>query len=233
MSTISPPGFTQATVGKKVLMAITGVSVIGFLVIHLLGNLQIFIGQAQLNKYAETLQSLGTLKWAFRSVIALFFAVHIWEGLVLWLANRKARPVSYTKETTLEASIASRTMIYTGIIILLFVAYHLLHFTLLSIYPEYQHIPLIDGHFDVYSMVILGFSKPIISAIYIAAIAFMAFHLSHASSSFFQTLGLTNPKILKFLKVASNLFSIIIFIGYASIPLAVLMNIITLTGGGH
>ncbi len=233
MSTISPPGFTQATVGKKVLMAITGISIVGFVVIHLIGNLQIFAGQEQLNTYAETLQSMGALKWGFRSVIALFFAVHIWKGTILWLENKKARPVSYAKENTLEASVASKTMIYTGITIFLFVCYHLAHFTLLLSDPSYHNLPLVDGRFDVYSMVILGFSEPIISAIYIAAIASMSLHLSHATSSFFQTLGLTNPTILQRLQIMSNLFALSIFIGYVSMPIAVLMNIITLTGGGH
>ena len=233
MSTNSPPGFTQATVGKKVLMAITGISIVGFVVIHLIGNLQIFAGQEKLNTYAEMLQNMGAFKWGFRSVIALFFAVHIWKGTVLWLENKKARPVSYAKENTLEATFASRTMIYSGITILLFVAYHISHFTLLDCHPEYQNLPLVDGRFDVYSMVILGFSEPLISAIYIAAIAMMSFHLSHATSSFFQTLGLTNPNILKKLQMMSQLFAIVIFIGYVSMPIAVLMNIITLSGRGH
>ncbi len=233
MSTNSPPGFTQATVGKKVLMAITGLSIIGFLVIHLIGNLQIFAGQEQLNKYAETLQSMGALKWGFRSVIALFFVVHIWKGVVLWLENKKARPVSYTKENTLEATFSSKTMIYTGIMILLFVAYHISHFTLLDCHPEYENLPLVDGRFDVYSMVILGFSEPLISAIYIAAIAMMSLHLSHATASFFQTFGIVNPNSLKILKKISTIFAILIFLGYVSMPIAVLMNIITLSGGGH
>ncbi len=233
MSTNSPPGFTQATVGKKVLMAITGISIVGFVVMHLIGNLQIFIGQEALNKYAEMLQSLGALKWAFRGVIAFFFAVHIWKGFFLWLENKKARPVSYAKENTLEATLASRTMIYTGITIFLFVAYHISHFTLLDCHPEYQSLPLVDGRFDVYTMVILGFSEPLIATIYIAAISMMAFHLSHATSSFFQTLGLTNPSILKKLKLMSQAFAFIIFVGYVSMPIAVLMDIITIPGGGH
>ena len=233
MSTNSPPGFTQATVGKKVLMAITGISIVGFVVIHLIGNLQIFAGQEKLNAYAEMLQNMGALKWGFRSVIALFFSVHIWKGIILWLENKKARPVSYAKENTLEASIASKTMIYSGVTILLFVAYHISHFTLLDCHPEYQNLPLVDGRFDVYSMVILGFSEPLISAIYIAAISMMSFHLSHATSSFFQTLGLTSPECLKKLKIVSHTFAFIIFLGYVSMPIAVMMHIITLPGGGH
>jgi len=228
----SPPNFTTATVGKKVLMAVTGIDVIGFVVIHLIGNLQIFIGQEQLNNYAKTLQNMGALKWAFRIFIATVFLIHIWKGIVLWLENKKARPVSYSKNNTIEASLSSRTMIYTGALTFFFVAYHLMHFTLLTANPEYQTIPLYNGQFDVYSMIIMGFSEPVISVLYIVFVALVGFHLSHAFSSFFQTLGLNNTTIMPKLKLFSNLFGTIIFLAYASIPVAVLTQIITLPGGG-
>ena len=233
MSTNSPPGFTTATVGKKILMAITGFMVIGFVTVHLIGNLQIFIGQEQLNKYAEMLQNLGSLKWGFRLVLVVLFLVHIWKGIVLWLENKKARPVSYTKENTLEASIASRTMIYTGALVFFFVAYHISHFTLLDCHPEYAKLPLVDGRFDVYSMVIIGFKEPLISILYLIFVGLVAFHISHAISSVFQTLGLNKPSVMPKLKLLGNLIAVILFLGYASMPIAVLMNIITLPGGGH
>ena len=233
MSTNSPPGFTTATVGKKVLMAISGIIIIGFVIVHLIGNLQIFIGQEQLNKYAETLQNMGALKWAFRGFMAVFFIIHIWKGIVLWLENKKARPVSYKKETTIEATLASRTMIYTGALVFFLVAYHISHFTLLDCHPEYQNLPLVDGRFDVYSMIITGFSEPLISILYLVFVGLVAFHISHAFSSFFQTLGLNKKSMLQKLKLGSNLLAIIIFLAYASIPVAVLLNILTLPGGGH
>lgn len=231
MTNNSPPNFTNASVGKKVLMAITGIIVIGFVIIHLIGNLQIFIGQEQLNKYAETLQNMGALKWGFRIFILLFFVIHIWKGIALWLENKKARPVSYAKDNTLEASLASRTMIWTGVMILAFVVYHLLHFTMIVTNPEYAKLPLVDGRFDVYSMVILGFQSYCISGTYIIAISLMSFHLSHAISSLFQTLGLNNPCVMPKLKCLSNLVAIIVFIGYVSMPIAVLLNFIKLPGG--
>lgn len=233
MSTNSPPGFTTATVGKKILMAITGFVIIGFVILHLLGNLQIFIGQEQLNKYAETLQHMGALKWGFRLVMLVLFIIHVWKGIVLWLENKKARPVSYKRENTLEASLSSRTMIYTGALIFFLVAYHLAHFTVFFLHPEYNNLPLIDGRFDVYSMVILGFSQPIVSFIYIIFIGLVAFHISHALSSLFQTLGLNKPTVMPKLKAISNLVAVLVFIGYTSIPVAVLMNIVTLPGGGN
>lgn len=233
MTNTSPPGFTTATVGKKILMAISGIIVISFITIHLIGNLQLFIGQEQLNKYAEALQNMGSLKWAFRLFMLAFFGLHIWKGIVLWLENRKARPVGYTREESIQASVASRTMIYTGVMIFLFVLYHLLHFTAHTTNPEYLHIPLADGRFDVYSMVIIGFSNPVISIVYLAALLMMAFHLSHAISSLFQTLGVNSPKAMPKLKLMANMAAILFFLGYSSMPLAVLFGIIQLPGGGN
>ncbi|MFC1475092.1 succinate dehydrogenase cytochrome b subunit [Candidatus Zixiibacteriota bacterium] len=233
MSNNSPPNLLTASVGKKIIMAVSGIIVIGFVIVHLIGNLQLFIGQEQLNKYAETLQNLGVLKWCFRIFILAFFGFHVWKGFVLWLENKKARPVSYTKDVTLEASLSSRTMIWTGGLIFSFVVYHLLHYTMIITNPEYAIIPLVDGRFDVYSMVILGFQNYLISGIYIIAILLMSFHLSHAISSLFQTLGLNNPNTLPKLKIFSNLVAVIIFCGYVSMPIAVLLNIIKLPGGGN
>lgn len=231
MSTNSPVKFTTASVGKKVLMAVSGAMFVLFVIVHLIGNLQIFIGQEQLNKYAETLQNLGALKWGFRLFLFIFFFIHIWKGLVLWLENKKARPVGYQKDDTLEASIASRTMIYTGGLIFFFVLYHLLHFTMIVTNPEYHNLPLVDGRFDVYTMVILGFQNIPVAVAYMAAMIFLAFHLSHAISSMFQTVGLNSPTIEPKLKAIANLLAIVICLGYLSIPIGVLTKVIT-TGGG-
>lgn len=218
----SPPTFTTATIGKKILMAISGVIVIGFLIIHLLGNLQLFIGPEALNKYANTLQSLGAIKWSFRAFLLLFFLIHVWKGLVLWLENRSARPVSYAKTTSQKTTLASKTMPYTGIMIFLFVILHLWHFTISPEHPA--------GELDVYSTVVAGFQDPIYSTIYLVALFLMAFHLSHATSSFFQTLGLNKATVEPKLKVFANLFAAVIFLAYASMPVAVLTGFI---GGGH
>jgi len=224
--------FVSASIGRKVLMAVTGAALIGFLIVHLIGNLQIFIGQEQLNKYAETLQSLGALKWGFRLFLVILAAIHVWEGVVLWLKNRQARPVGYRREDTVQATLSSRTMIYTGLLIFTFVVYHLLHFTLIVTNPEYSQLKDSLGRVDVYTMVITGFSNYFIAAVYLVAMFLLAYHLSHAAESFFQTMGWNNDKYLPKLKILSNLFAIVIFIGYASMPIAVLLNIIKLPGGG-
>ena len=225
--------FISASVGQKVLMAITGIALIGFLIVHLIGNLQLFVGQEQLNKYAETLQSLGSLKWGFRLFLLALALIHLWKGIVLWLENKRARPIGYRREDTVQASLSSRTMIYTGLLILFFVAYHLLHFTLIVTNPEYAQLTDSVGRMDVYSMVISGFSNYLISIVYLIAMFLLAFHLSHAAESFFQTMGWNNDKYLPKLKVLSNLFAVVIFLGYASMPVAVLLKFVTLPGGGH
>ena len=225
--------FVSASIGRKILMAITGAALIGFLIVHMIGNLQIFIGQEQLNKYAETLQSLGTLKWGFRLLMVILAVLHVWEGVVLWLKNRQARPVGYHREDTVQATLSSRTMIYTVLLIFAFVVYHLLHFTMIETNPEYAQLKDSLGRVDVYTMVITGFRNYVIAAAYLVAMFLLAYHLSHAAESFFQTMGWNNDKYLPKLKLLSNLFAIVIFIGYASMPVAVLLNIIKLPGGGH
>lgn len=232
-TTQAPPGFSTASIGKKMLMAVTGIVFIGFVIAHLAGNLQIFIGQEQLNKYAETLQAMGALKWGFRLFMLIVAFIHIWKGLVLWLENRRARPVGYRRDNTIQATLASRTMIYTGALIFFFVVYHLLHFTLIVTNPEYAELRDPAGRFDVYSMIIHGFSNYVISIVYIIAIFLLAFHLSHAISSLFQTLGLNDARYMPRLKAISNLIAVLVFLGYVSIPVSVLLNIVKLPGGGY
>lgn len=225
MTTKSPPTLLTETVGMKILMAVSGVISFGFVVVHLIGNLQIFIGPEQLNAYAETLQGLGAVKWGFRLFIAIFFLLHIWKGLELWLENNKARPDSYAKLTSQKSTFASRTMIYTGAMIFFFVVYHLLHFTILPEHPV--------GNLDVYGMIVTGFQQPLIAGIYILAMLLLAFHLSHAISSMFQTFGLNKPNVEPKLKALANLVAILIFLGYISIPVSILTGFVTQAGGGH
>jgi len=228
-----PAQFTTTSIGRKVLMAITGLLLSAFVVVHLVGNLQIFIGQAQLNAYAHTLQSLGVIKWLFRLGLLLFVGIHIWEGVITWWQNKQSRPVGYVKEDTIQATLASRTMIYTGLVIVSFVVYHLLHFTLIVTNPQYATLPPdAAGNFDAYKMVVLGFRNPIIAGVYIVAMFLLAFHLTHSFSSMFQTLGLNNNRYIDKLKFYGSLVAWLIFLAYISIPVAVLVGIVKLPGGG-
>ncbi len=240
MSTIStlkqpaslPAHLTQTSIGKKILTAVTGFIAFGFVMGHMLGNLQVLIGQDQYNTYAEALQSMGPALWVIRGFLLLAFGIHIWLGIQLKLENWSARPVAYKNETTQQASLASRTMIWTGLIVFSFVIYHLLHFTARVTHPEYASLTDSLGRVDVYSMVIFGFSNYLISIFYLIAVALLSYHLSHGVASMFQSLGLNSPAWQKRLDALAWLAAIVLFVGYASVPVAVMLKVVTLPGGG-
>jgi succinate dehydrogenase / fumarate reductase cytochrome b subunit len=225
------PLLSWSSIAKKTLMAVTGVIFIGFVFGHMVGNLQIFLGPEQLNRYAETLQDLGALLWVVRLLLVTFLVLHVWTALQLYLENRSARPVRYVKENTVQAGISSRTMVYSGLGLLLYVIYHLMHFTFLITNPEYSALTTPDGHFDVYSMVVLGFGNYWISGIYVVASAALALHINHAVPSLFQTIGLSGLRWYKSLERLGTVLAVIVFIGYISIPVSVLSGLIAPVGG--
>ncbi len=229
----SQPTFYKTSVGRKILMAITGIILVGFVVGHMIGNLQIFIGQDQLNAYAQALKDLPVLTTIVRAVVLFSVLVHIWYGVTLYLENRASRPIKYVVNRTVQATLASRTMFWTGLGVLTYVVYHLLHFTFIVTNPQYENLTDSLGRHDVYSMVVLGFQNYLISGVYLVAMFFVAYHLSHALFSLLQTLGLNNPRVQPWLKRIVYCLSVVIFIGYASIPIAVLVGIINLPTGGH
>ncbi len=222
-----------SSVGRKIFMAISGFLVFGFVIGHMIGNLQIFLGQDQINTYAQALKDMPALIWTARIGVLLFFGIHVFTGVNLWLRNRSSRPVSYVREETLQATMASRTMIWSGIGVFGYVVYHLMHFTFIVTNPQYSSLHDSLGRHDVYSMIVLGFQNPIISAVYIISMFFIALHLSHGISSMFQSFGWSNTTWQPRLKAFAYLISTIIFLGYCSIPVAVLIGIIGLPGGGH
>ena len=141
--------------------------------------------------------------------------------------------MNYAYKDTVQASLASRTMFWTGLGVFLYVVYHLLHFTFIVTNPQYEHLTDAAGRHDVYSMVVLGFQNYLISAVYIVAIFLVSYHLSHALFSFLQTLGLNNLRVQPALQKISNVIATLIFIGYSIIPVAVLLNIVKLPAGVH
>lgn len=224
-------GSGYSSIGKKIWMAITGLTFIGFVTGHLIGNLQIFLGQEQLNSYAVLLHDMGKVLWVVRGTLTLFLVIHVWTGIRLYLQNKAARPVSYQRQESIETGVTSRTMIWSGLGILLYVVYHLLHFTFITTNPEYASLTDAAGRFDVYSMIVLSFQNYLISAVYLVAMFALAFHINHALPSVLQTLGLTRPEYRTCLKRVGNIAALIFFVGYASMPVAVLLNLIKLPGG--
>ena len=218
--------FAKSSIGAKVVMGVTGLMLIGFVIIHMLGNLQVFLGQEALNSYAKALHDLGGLLWVARFGLIGAVVLHIASGLRLASLNRAARPVRYAYQTTVKATFASRYMRMSGIVVLAFIVYHLAHFTLGITHPE--HKALVDslGRPDVYSMVILGFQQPLISISYIIAMVLLWFHLNHGASSLFKSLGLRHPKYNSMIDKAGPAIATLVVGGNIIMPLAILAGII-------
>ena len=221
------PSFFHSSVGKKMIVAITGVILIAFVVGHLLGNLQIFLGPDWINSYAEHLRELGPFLWVIRAFLLINVLLHIFYTISLALENRRARPIGYKKKENVKATLASRSMALSGLIVLAFILYHLAHFTVRVTDPRFLLLkadPL--NRFDVYSMMVYGFQNYFVSGFYILGMFLLALHLSHGSSSFFQSLGLNDKKLTPRLATAGRVFAWLIFIGYTSIPVAVLLHLV-------
>lgn len=225
-------GFFKSSIGKKAVAAVTGLILLGFVIAHMLGNLQIFLGQEWLNGYAQHLQETPLLLWPARIFLLLTLAVHLGATLLLALENKKARPIPYVFKGTVQASIASRTMVLSGLLIFLFIIYHLLHFTFGVTNPELFHLVDSKGRHDVYSMVILSYQNYWISGTYLLAMLVLYMHLSHGAPNFLQSLGLIHDRTLRRIEIAGNVLAWIILIGNCSIPIAVLAGCIPLPGKG-
>jgi succinate dehydrogenase / fumarate reductase cytochrome b subunit len=207
------------------IVAATGVILILFVIGHLLGNLQIFLGPDWINGYAEHLRDLGPFLWVIRAFLLVTVLAHFYYTIRLAMENRRARPERYRRKETVKATFASRSMVMSGLILLAFIIYHLLHFTVRTTDPRFLTLPNDPlGHYDVYSMMILGFQSWFVSGFYVLGMFLLALHLSHGSSSFFQSLGLNNQKLTPRLALGGRNFAWCLFIGYSSIPAAVLLG---------
>ncbi|MCF8085619.1 MAG: succinate dehydrogenase cytochrome b subunit [Desulfohalobiaceae bacterium] len=210
----------QTSVGKKLLMALTGILMLLFLVGHTLGNLSFYWGADALNAYAEHLRALGPLLWIERLIMAGVLVLHVALGITLFWENSQAKPVRYAKSRYQEAGPASRTMFYTGLVILAFVVYHLLHFTVRVTNPAIYEAASGEGHFGVYRMAEMSFQSPWISLIYLAAMAAVLIHLSHGVGSFFQSVGWNTDWTKAWVNTGSYVLAGILFATLVSIPAA-------------
>jgi succinate dehydrogenase / fumarate reductase cytochrome b subunit len=220
----------QTTIGKKVIMAITGLIWIGFVAGHMFGNLKVYTGAEHFNEYAEGLRTLGAPilghsqgLWVVRLIIIAAVALHVWAALTLNARNKSARPVKYTQHRKLRGDAATLTMIYGGIAIGLFILFHLMHFTWgVLVHPDFRAT-------DAYHNVIVGFQSygyvPVI--IYLIALVALAFHLYHGTWSMFQTIGLNNKNYDKLLHGLAWLAAIVIPVGFATVPLGVIFGILS------
>ena len=213
--------FWSATIGKKIVMAVSGIVLILFIVGHLLGNLQVFMGAERFDAYARFLRIEPALLWTIRVVLLLMVILHIWASVSLAVLNKfEARPVGYVKKKNAGSTYASRTMYWSGPIILAFIVYHLMQFTW-----GVGGTPFEEGR--AYGNLVAGFQVPVISVFYIIAMALLMLHLYHGAWSLFQTLGVNHPRYTPMLRRLAKVLSILLFLGFISIPISVMAGIIS------
>src|SRR5437763_3945570 len=217
----------KSSLGRKFIMAVSGFLLFLFVVAHLLGNLQIFLGPEAINRYGHFVQANKEILWPARLGLLAAVAMHLWSAVKLSAENKAARPMPYSDWNPTAASYASRTMLMSGLIIAVFVIYHLLHFTVQAKSINFTGQSFVafrdaKGRHDVYRMMVTGFSSPPVSGFYVLAMGLLCLHLSHGIGAMFQSVGWKNdvygPSLDRFAKVAAW----VIFLGYVSIPIAVL-----------
>lgn len=216
--------FWKSSIGKKWLVALTGLVWVGYVFGHLLGNLQVFAGPQGINAYAEFLHSKPLMLWMARIFLIVTFVLHIVATLKVRWESRQARPVAYAKKTHVQAKFSARTMALSGLVVLAFIIYHLLHLTIRATDSRFKPLAeggLLQGTSDVYTMMILGFGNPLVSLFYIVGVGLLCLHLSHGFSSVLQTLGINSKKVMTPLSYGGRILAALVFIGYASIPIGV------------
>ena len=210
----------RSTVGKKIVMAVTGIVLIGFLLTHVVGNLLAFAGPLKINAYSAFLHSTGDLLWVARGVLLLSLILHVIAAVQLTRMDRAARPVEYARHAPQAATVASRTMRLGGALLLAFIIYHLLHFTLGAVHPEF-----VEG--DPYHNIVTGFQQhPLVAGFYVLAMVGLGLHLYHGGSAMFQSLGLSHPSWNPGRQRLMRVVAVLVAIGFAAIPIGVLLGAI-------
>lgn len=216
----------NTSLGKKYIMGITGLIMVGFVIVHMLGNLTIFGGPPGLNSYAEHLRAFPPGLWAFRFVMLVAFVLHIIMGISLYLENKSARPVQYAMKQNERTTFSAQTMIWTGILLGAFVIYHIFHFTLHAFNPEFETMVEPTGRFDVFNMVVTSFGHFTITLLYVAAMVVLLLHLRHGVQSFFQSLGWNNDATFPTLSTGGRWAAGIVAIGFIFTPVLIYFNVI-------
>jgi succinate dehydrogenase / fumarate reductase cytochrome b subunit len=212
------------SIGRKVVMAITGLLMVLFVIGHMLGNLTIFAGPNGLNSYAEHLHALPPLVWGTRIVMGTAVLLHLFLSIQITLENSAAKPDRYAVHNSLRATFASKNMIWTGAIIGAFILYHLLHFTFRVTPDVAAFAGVVPG--NVYAMVTTALGSAVTGLVYIVAMVSLFLHLSHGVQSMFQTLGLSNAFLLPRWGVVAKVASVVFLVGFGSIPAVILVGII-------
>jgi len=221
----------RSTVGRKFVMAATGIVLYGFVFIHMVGNLKIYQGPEKFNAYAQFLREVGypalgheQALWIFRIVLLAAVGLHIWSATTLTLLSWQARGSGYKKKDSLVFSYASRTMRWGGVLLAAFVIYHLLHLTLGSVHPQFEH-----G--SAYDNVVLGFQVWPVAVFYALCMIPLGLHMYHGLWSMTQTLGIENPWVRKWRRPVAAVIALLVMLGNLSIPLLVLAGVVRVSSG--
>ena len=224
----------RSSIGAKLVMALTGILLVLFLVAHLAGNLQIFAGPERMNHYAQSLRDLGPLLWVARIGLIVIALVHVFTALKLVRVNEAARPVPYAMRADRQVKPQTRLMWTSGLVLLGYAVLHLAHLTWGLVYRQNFELEtkIADGRtvHDVYAMTVRGFQVWWLTAAYLAAMVFLALHLAHGVSSFFQTLGWRHSKYRRAIDAVGPALAALFFLGYSSIPVAVWIGLVKLPG---
>jgi len=219
---MGPRSFLASTIGQKVVMAVTGAILFGFVLAHLAGNLLLYQGPDAINAYGHELRTLlhGAALPIARVTLLLAVVLHIWSAWALTVRNARARPHGYRQLAHVRSTYASRTMRWSGVIVLAFVIYHLMHFTFGNAHPSF-----VEG--DVYHNVVAGFRVWPVALFYVFAMVLLGFHLNHGVWSMFHTLGVSHPGWRRALRLGAATFSLLVVLGNISFPLAVLTGLVS------
>jgi succinate dehydrogenase / fumarate reductase cytochrome b subunit len=219
----------RSTIGKKAIMAVTGLVLVGFVIAHMLGNLQVFAGASKMNAYAAFLKSTGELLWLARLGLLAAAVLHVLMAWQLTRIKRKARPVGYQQQEPQVATLAARTMRWGGVVLLVFIVFHLLHFTTGTAFPAASRPDAAHPRFsptDVYGNVIAAFRTPWVTAFYVVAMFFLMLHLFHGAWSSVRTLGLAKPSPQPLERRVATVIAIVVWLGFTAVPVAVLLGVI-------
>lgn len=215
------PGFLDSSVGRKVVMAVTGAILFGFVTVHMIGNMQAYLGPGPMNDYAKFLHGMlhGAGIWVFRGVLLAAAGLHAWSALSLTLTNQAARPQGYRAQQLQAATWASRTMRWSGVVLLVFIVFHLLHLT-----TGHAHPTFVPG--EAYANFVTGFQSVGVSAFYLVAQLCLGLHLWHGIWSLTQTFGWAHPRYNKLRRAFATVMTVVVVGGNLSFPIAVLAGVI-------
>jgi len=211
--------FWNSSVGKKAVMAVTGLAMVAFLITHVLGNLQVFEGPNKINEYSAALRRLGPLLWLARGGLLVALVLHVIAAYQLTRRKQAARPIGYAEHDPQVSTFAARTIRWGGVLVLVFIVLHLLHFTFGTIHPAFDHK-------DVYGNVVAAFQVWWVSVLYLIAMVVVGLHLYHGTWSSIRTLGLTRPAADPLKRRVVTVFAWTIYLGFSIIPLAVLARLV-------